>query len=206
MEGAGKLQDEDGAETPRTEEPKKKSKDKDEAKAGHKSLRVRRRVQFAVEFWAEWLGANDTTFIETSVDEKAKRLAKEHGIAWARLYHPHSAVRWLRTYLIEDYPLKDAHEARRAFVMEHKDFFFLSRNGELVVDTRKAIAIFGSDRNDDGKEDEQAMFERFDVIRLARGDAYEAGRLLAAKLKSRGIEPPKWPPVDSEREQGELPT
>ncbi len=164
-------------------------KDPGEKKAGRKHLHVRNRVQFAVEFWAGWDGQNDTTFIETACEFYADVMAKKHQAKWRSIFHPHEGVRWLRTYLIDNYPLTDAHEARRNWVMQHREFFYIKRDDKLLVNILYVEALCGPM---DGPESQR--WAVLDSHRSKSKDAFASGHALAATLTAHNITPPEWPP------------
>lgn len=161
------------------------AKPKDELKSGHKSLRIRSRVQFAIEFWARSEGQSETEFIEAACEAHADALAKRRGYAaWRKLWHSSEGVRWLRIYALENYPIPDIHEKRRDFVMMHREFFYdRGPRDEVIVNELRALALLGGD--------EDQPFARLDAFRKS---GTGAGLAMVNALEAAGIAPPVWPP------------
>lgn len=160
--------------------PKKKKYSRTDGKKGHKSLRVREKVQFAVEFWATFDGKSATAFIEEACEAMADAMAKEYKIEYRRKFHPNEGVRKLRVYLLQDYPLKDKDEMLRSFVMKHREFFYTENQGKMEVNIPNT----------------EILWPR--IEELARiddpSDYWAAGRAMVAAIAAREVEPPAWPP------------
>lgn len=56
---------------------------------GSKTIRMRDRVEFAIDFWAGWTGTTDTSFMLSACEFYADALSKQHKVAWRSLFHPH---------------------------------------------------------------------------------------------------------------------
>lgn len=56
---------------------------------GSKTIRMRDRVEFAIDFWAGWTGTTDTSFMLSACEFYADELSKKHKVPWRSLFHPH---------------------------------------------------------------------------------------------------------------------
>lgn len=151
--------------------------DRAKGKRGHKSLRIRERVQFAVEFWAQFDNKSDTAFIEIACEAMADALAKENGISWRKLFHPHEGVRALRIFLMADYPLSDEEERLRSFVLTNREFFYSTVGSDLLVIVPNVEVLWPNIRDFSSMKEES--------------DYWAPAKAMSAALSARGIDPPK---------------
>ncbi len=171
--------------------PKKDDSLADTRKSASKTIRMRKRVHFTMELWSGFLSNDETAFIGLACEHYADALAEANGIQWRNIWHPHEGVRWLRIYAqIEDYPYTDDHEQRRAFVMLHRQFFYLGGEGQLAVNVPFVMALCGE------MPDDATRWHKLDAFSRQRASALAPGLAMAEELKARELTPPQWPPVN----------
>lgn len=151
-------------------------------KGEHLSQRVSAQSKFAVEFWSAIEGQSETAFLQAAIDRHAEMLSKERGRAWRGLFHPHRGVREIRLYLLSSFPLDDEQSRRREFVMTHRAFFLVERDGKLEANAAFIETLW----------DPKKRLDEF--MELWPGNYWQPGKVMGKRLKARGFDAPVWPP------------
>jgi hypothetical protein len=173
--------------------PRKAGALEKERKTRTKNMRMTERAKFTMELWSGFLRTTEAGFIDQASEAHADALAQKHGVAWRDFWHAHEGVRWIRVYAaVPRYPFTDDHEKRRAFVLLHRQFFFLeSTSVPMVANVPLIEALCGP------MPDDERRWEKLDAFRaLAAEGALEPGKAMAAELARQGFTPPSWPPVN----------
>lgn len=157
-----------------------------EPKSAQKTLRITMRTHFSTEACSQLLKKSETDFAEAAIQRQARLSFRLAGISFDDTFHRNVGVRWCRVYARKGFPLNDLHEARRAFVLQHKAFFFSrGKRGRLEVNVPNVETLCPG-------EDIEQLDE---WIRLGRSNYWDSGREMVKALTTRGIAPPAWPPA-----------
>lgn len=153
-------------------------------KSGQKSLRISARIQFAIEVCSLIEKKSETALIESAVDAHCRAVAKAADIKLGDLFHAHEGVRKLNLYLLKDFPLDDADEARRGFVREHRAFFYRDMKGDLQPNVPSI----------------ETLWPKIDEYRALGAKRYWAsGEAMAKALRERELDAPTWPPKEKNK-------
>lgn len=163
---------------------KKKKVEASQPKTEHMSLRLDSRTKFLVEYWSQCVHQSDTAFVTMAVERYARDLANEHGHSPKACFHPHRGVREVRLGLLDDYPLDDVRARRRDFVMQHRAFFLTQVGDHYQANVPFIETLWDVDGKTNLDEYMNGWAEDF----------WAPGKLMAERLRSRGLEAPVWPP------------